>query len=134
MEIIEMLKALIITVFALSSSQVIAANRPLTSTEQTLVEESVRAQALDPESAKFRHNTFDTTADQYCGLVNMKNKMGGYNGYRVFQLRIDKTGGVIKAVTKTSIVETDNRDAGTKGLIGMLITSSCASRGYKVEY
>lgn len=48
-------------------------------------ERLVRAQLIDPESAEFSEVT--TKGNVTCGLVNSKNRMGGYTGRHLFLVR-----------------------------------------------
>lgn len=48
------------------------------------VETQVRARLNDPESARFSGVTFNRTKSVGCGLVNAKNRMGGYVGDTYF--------------------------------------------------
>lgn len=48
------------------------------------VEELVRSQLKDPDSAKFREITKKADGQYFCGEVNAKNSMGGYTGYQPF--------------------------------------------------
>jgi hypothetical protein len=124
----------LIAVLAMPSAASAAhASRPLTGSEKALVEHAVRAELLDPDSARFRHNLFRTSEDQYCGLVNAKNRMGGYIGYKVFSVNFTKSGGLIKKVTDVTVVATDDKDE-QGGVFGMITTSGCAAAGYKVDY
>ncbi|MFL6727878.1 MAG: hypothetical protein ACJ8FS_15390 [Sphingomicrobium sp.] len=124
----------LIAILALPSAAFAAhASRPLTAPEKALVEHAIRAELIDPDAARFRHNLFRTSEDQYCGLVNAKNRMGGYTGYKVFSVNFTKSGGVIKQVTDVTVVATDNGDE-PGGVLGMITTSGCAAAGYRVDY
>jgi hypothetical protein len=48
-------------------------------------ERAVRDQLIDPASAEFSEVT--TKGNVTCGLVNSKNRMGGYTGRQVFFVR-----------------------------------------------
>lgn len=130
-----MLRSAVLALAAVSiSSPVLAApSRPLSPAEKSMVEHAVRAQLLDPDGARFRHNAFRTGEDQYCGLVNAKNRMGGFTGYRVFSVDVVKSGGRIKHVTGATLVTSDD-PGGDGDALGMITTSGCAAAGYKVDY
>jgi hypothetical protein len=116
------------------SSGAMAATRPLSPAERAMIEHSIHAQLIDPDSALFRHNPLQLSSDQYCGMVNSKNRLGGYVGYKLFSTKLIKSGGVIKDVEEANIVQTDSKSEGMKGLVGMIQTSSCAAAGYRVDY
>lgn len=50
---------------------------------ESTVKNEVKAQLIDPDSAKFR-NIHIFKNGNYCGEVNAKNSMGGYSGFVVF--------------------------------------------------
>lgn len=50
---------------------------------ERLVKNEVRAQLVDPDSAKFRNIRIFENGN-YCGEVNAKNRMGGYSGFVEF--------------------------------------------------
>ena len=52
---------------------------------QNKVESKVRPLLIDPESAQFSEVTNDRDAS--CGLVNSKNRLGGYTGAKIFIIR-----------------------------------------------
>src|SRR5262249_49106386 len=55
------------------------APRELTESEKQIISNVVIQKLVDPESARFKWNTL-LNSKGYCGLVNAKNRMGGYNG------------------------------------------------------
>jgi hypothetical protein len=79
-----------------SSNPSTAASSPLSHTEQPaadveieVLENALKEDLTDPDSAKFRRLTlFDDPENpglmELCGEVNAKNRMGGYAGYRGF--------------------------------------------------
>jgi hypothetical protein len=66
--------------------------RPLKSAEQQLIQNSVKDELLDPDSAKFRMGPLTLAAWSYFGVVNSKNRMGGYTGFWTFRVDIKKDG------------------------------------------
>lgn len=75
----------------LMSSLVLAAapaERPLTPKEGALIKGSVEAKLLDPASAQFRLVPYRRGTNYYCGLVNARNRFGGYVGFRPFLARV----------------------------------------------
>lgn len=67
-------------------------SRALTPAEQRLIQNSVREELLDPDSAKFRMGPLMLAASSYCGVVNSKNRMGGYVGFWTFRVNIKEDG------------------------------------------
>lgn len=53
---------------------------------EAMVMEMVRQSLNDPESARFENVTFNPTTKFGCGLVNAKNRMGGYVGFTSFMM------------------------------------------------
>jgi hypothetical protein len=132
-ETLMMLRLTTLTAIAAVSSAAIAAapSRPLTASEKVVVEHAIRAQLSDPDSAKFRHNGYQAGSTWYCGLVNAKNRLGGFVGYKLFYVIVadgDKATGPIKAVRSSNIVSEDS------GLPYMLAESRCSVEGYKTSY
>lgn len=60
----------------------------LTNSEKKVVADSIRKELTDPDSARFKWaplagkatNADGSASATYCGLVNSKNRMGGYAG------------------------------------------------------
>lgn len=48
------------------------------------VEDKVKANLIDPSSAQFKSVVFYDSTKGACGLVNSKNKLGGYVGFKRF--------------------------------------------------
>jgi hypothetical protein len=77
-------------------------SRALTDQEKAVIEQAVRDNLKDPESARFKWlKTAD--AGEYCGAVNAKNaknEMGGYGGFKSFLIpvRRDGSGQIIETV------------------------------------
>jgi hypothetical protein len=78
------------TVLALSCIPALAAKpaQPSAAIEQAKymasVQEMVRNQLNDPESARFRNVFVAPDGFLVCGEINAKNRMGGYVGFRRF--------------------------------------------------
>ena len=53
------------------------------------IKNAVRESLNDPESAKFSKITFNSQTGYGCGLVNARNKLGGYVGKKRFVVSID---------------------------------------------
>lgn len=94
------------TVVVLSSPALSEApSRPLTAAEKAVIKRGFGEELLDPASAQF-HFGPDRPAAQagwkdkkYCGLVNAKNAYGGYTGYKVFTIFVERNakGRIVKA-------------------------------------
>jgi hypothetical protein len=59
---------------------------------------------IDPGSAIFRNVTYSSNSlfhgDTWCGEINVKNRMGGYVGWRPFKVEASKNGDVSISVRK----------------------------------
>ena len=60
--------------------------RQLTVNEQQIIEEAVSRSLIDPYSAAFGHMPL-RSKEGYCGVVNAKNRMGGYAGKAFFLVK-----------------------------------------------
>lgn len=65
------------------------AERPLKPAEAAAIKHTIEAQLVDPASAQFRMGPLRPASEYYCGLVNAKNRMGGYNGFEPFMVRFN---------------------------------------------
>lgn len=104
-----------------------AYGRPLTDDERISIENSVKENLKDPDSAKFYHGDFPypDTAMLYCGYVNAKNSYGGYTGKQLFSnfVAINNKGRLVTPVMDYS--------HSTGEFYGQdIIAVSCASAGY----
>ncbi|OSM04337.1 hypothetical protein [Magnetofaba australis] len=78
-------------VFSLSFSEGVAAETPeLTEADKKIIEDAVKEKLVDPFSAKFKWMPYNGDKT-YCGLVNAKNRMGGYTGFVPFTVLYMKT-------------------------------------------
>lgn len=67
--------------------------RKLTKNEIAAIEEAVKDQLKDPESARFKHSMYVANGKgEYCGLVNSKNSYGGYVGDTPFMVMLINNG------------------------------------------
>lgn len=77
-------------VVSMASHEAMARN--LTAKEKAIIAKAVKRELTDPESARFKWMPLANEVDMkspdvaatYCGLVNAKNKMGGYVGDKPF--------------------------------------------------
>lgn len=94
----------------------------LTKAQQEKLQIAVKDKLLDPDSARFKLPAYKG-GDVYCGLVNSKNRIGGYAGDSIFQAFIlkDAPSGFYVLGVGTA----NPNDPGTSALI-----TSCAEKGY----
>ena len=87
------LDALLFCLLVLIARPVLA--RDLLDVEKATIEKTVKGELSDPESARFKWVPLPAIGvTVYCGVVNSKNKFGGYAGdapYIVFLVWIDQT-------------------------------------------
>jgi len=57
---------------------------------------------IDPSSAMFRNITLDFS-NGWCGEINVKNRMGGYSGWKPFNIMVDNNGNVSVYVTEKNL-------------------------------
>jgi len=98
-----------------------ATGKQFSSQQKASIEQVIRDQLSDPDSAKFKFPAF-LGGQVYCGEVNAKNKMGGYNGFAPFQVFVlDRAG-------KSSFVVLG---VGEPGSSSQALRQSCAEAGYQ---
>lgn len=88
------MKKLIITTLFCSVFSFVAEARMLTDTEKQVIENSIRSQLKDPDSATFTfpnllEGNLTDLPGRYCGRVNAKNSYGGYSGNQWFATNIN---------------------------------------------
>ena len=101
--------------------------RDLLDKEKTIIAKTVKGQLLDPESARFKWVPVQTVGiSAYCGIVNSKNRFGGYAGdspYIVFLVwDYDKTVGM------AAPLKIGSNDPNAPETVATLQT--CEKRGY----
>ncbi|WP_095058022.1 hypothetical protein [Pseudomonas sp. Irchel s3f7] len=104
----------------LFSAQIFA--KDFTSEQKKKLQDVVRDQLLDSESAKFKLGKYQG-GTVYCGLVNSKNSFGGYAGNAVFQVFVLPSGGYQFL---------GMGDGDSESVPSVTITQSCAEHGYKL--
>ena len=130
-----------VSVIALVAAPMIIAasarERPLKASEAAAIKHSIEAQLVDPSSAQFRMGPIRPASEYYCGLVNAKNRMGGYNGFEPFMVRFNPDRTIKIAVTPgsagggpTSLSE----DAFLKDALRQSIEQKCTENGYSTAY
>ena len=100
--------------------------RALTAAEKAAISVIVADQLIDPDSAKIRWaKVKDDT--YYCGMINGKNRMGGYAGFTPFIINL-------KPVTAAWGVKSFNADK-PYGLsrLGLEWYSNCRDAGYGLD-
>lgn len=61
----------------------------LTESNKAAIIKAVKENLIDPESANFKFvHSSPNEKNVYCGLVNSKNRFGGYTGFTVYQVMI----------------------------------------------
>ena len=102
--------------------------RPLSTAERAIVELVVKESLVDPESARIEIRPFILGSDLVCGRVNSKNNMGGYTGFRAFEVRIEKTAG--GAIRGGSLPE--HYGWGDELSSAIMASAHCQEAGYNV--
>ena len=100
--------------------------RDLMDAEKEEISKTVRRELIDPESARFKWVPVSAVgAKVYCGLVNSKNRLGGYTGdapYAVFLVWID---GTIKLAAPLGIGSNDGESPAS-----IATRKTCDKEGY----
>lgn len=112
------------------------AERVLGAAEETAIKHAIEAQLVDPASAQFRMGPIRPASEYYCGLVNAKNRMGGYNGFEPFMVRFnpDRT---IRIALLPGAATGPFRGADNAALRDALrqsIRQKCTENGYSTAY
>lgn len=128
-----------LTAVAISAAAVaVPIGKPLTPAEKAMIQHAVRAELLDPDGAQFRLGADNVKAEKYCGLVNAKNSYGGYTGYKVFFIIVDRDakGRIVKA-EYPQIIGARHNGSDPDGLSSMLdrvTVDTCRENGFAVDY
>jgi len=104
----------------------------LTNSEKKVVADSIRKELTDPDSAKFKWvplvgkttNAGGSASATYCGLVNSKNRMGGYAGdapFIVFLMWVNNK--FLSAVVRVGSANWESTESKS-------IVETCMSSGY----
>ena len=100
--------------------------RDLLDSEKAVIEKTVKAELSDPESARFKWVPVPALGvNTYCGLVNSKNRFGGYAGdapYIVFVIWKDE------AIRVAAPLRIGSNDQTSPASIATLQT--CEKNGY----
>ena len=126
--------ALIVAPVLLAAS---SAERPLRANEKAAITHSIEAKLVDPASAQFRLGPTRPGSEYYCGLVNAKNRMGGYNGFEPFLVRYnpDRTIKIATLPSAASIGPSGRFDATIHQRLWLpLVSATCAKEGYSTAY
>lgn len=110
--------------------------RPLKAAEKAAITHEIGAKLLDPASAQFRMGPIRPASEYYCGLVNAKNRMGGYNGFEPFLVRYnpDRTIKIVLLPGESSGPFGGADNAALRDALRQSIREKCAENGYSTEY
>ena len=116
-----------------------SAVRPLTNAETLVVQRAVAARLIDPRSAQFDMEPYRVGSDYYCGLVNARNRMGGYVGVRLFLVQLRAAGHQSRpSAPITSVaavfIPGDPSYVGRQAPLLQHIYDTCAANGYAAEH
>lgn len=104
------------------------AQRQLTAQERALIQNTVVSELTDPDSAQFKMLPLAIASDQYCALVNAKNRFGGYVGFRPFIIYVEKDDrGEVVSVNRLSI------DSGRSAFASRFTRTACEAEGYNLN-
>lgn len=119
---------------AASSAATTHAGKPLTPSEKAIIEHAVRAELMDPDSAQFRLGPDHPEAKaKYCGLVNAKNGYGGYTGYKLFTIFVDRD--AKGHITDASYPDIQTEDgAFMRAALIRANTLQCKEAGFNTDY
>jgi hypothetical protein len=111
------------------------AERPLKPAEKSAITHEIEAKLLDPASALFRMGPIRPASEYYCGLVNAKNRMGGYNGFEPFMVRFNPDRTIKIALTPgDGTGPAGVADAQMSSMYRQMIRQTCAQNGYNTDY
>lgn len=122
------MKYFIVALLILSGLSQEALSAELSNKDKSIISDAVREKLSDPDSAKFKWLPVITNelAGSYCGLVNSKNRFGGYVGYvpyLVFFTRLP-TGEIFNAMAIR--VASGNEES----ISSQVTIDACARSGY----
>lgn len=107
--------------------------RPLRPAEATAIKQAIETQLVDPSSAQFHMGAIHPASEYYCGLVNAKNRMGGYNGFEPFMVRFnpDRTIKIVIMPERAGGGPLSlSEDAFLRDSLRQTIRQKCAENGY----
>lgn len=113
-----------------------AAERSLKPAEAAGIKHAIEAQLVDPSSAQFRMGPIRPASEFYCGLVNAKNRMGGYNGFEPFMVRFnpDRTIKIALLPGAATGPFGGGDNAALRDALRQSIRQKCAENGYRADY
>lgn len=85
--------AALVAMLVFTSAEAQAKTRALSNAERLIVEKAIKDTLVDPDSAKFEIKPLIVGSKLACGRFNSKNRMGGYTGYKAFEVAIVTNGG-----------------------------------------
>ncbi|HEY0626122.1 MAG TPA: hypothetical protein VGD10_05255 [Allosphingosinicella sp.] len=112
------------------------AERPLSAAETTAIRHAIEVRLVDPSSAQFRMGPIRPASEYYCGLVNAKNRMGGYNGFEPFMVRFNPDRTIKIALLPGAAMGPfgGGDSAALRDALRQSIRQKCAESGYSTEY
>lgn len=113
------------------------AERPLEAAEAAAIKHAIEAQLVDPASAQFRMGPIRPSSEYYCGLVNAKNRMGGYNGFEPFMVRFNPDRTIKIALlpgAATGPFGAPSDTAMLRNAMRQSIRQKCTEQGYSAGY
>jgi hypothetical protein len=102
-----------------------ASAKDFNASQKRAIEKAIKEKLIDPESARFKFPEIATT-DVYCGLVNSKNRMGGYTGDAVFQVLVTPQG-----KSGTFVYVFGIGDADPESSTSAILLKTCSDKGYR---
>jgi len=124
----QILSLLVLVLTALFGESVIA--RDFSEAEKEVVENGVKDELKDPESARFKWvPVLDGEPSFYCGMVNAKNSYGGYTGDVPFTVFIVWIEGEVKDAGIIGLGTTDPGSARS-----LATYQQCEKHGYDKLY
>lgn len=121
---------LIIASAALTGVNAQAKTRVLTLKERAIVQQAVKADMLDPDSAKIEILPYVEGSKWACGRVNGKNRFGGYVGYLPFGVMVTNTPARVIKTAEKSAQYSDWADEQT---LAILAVAHCREAGYALD-
>ncbi len=101
-----------------------------------MIQHEIQSGLADPESAQFKLGPDQTGTDEYCGIVNAKNAMGGYAGFRPFKVFVvrDKAGRITKAHDGSVMSVPSGGSDDLLAVSHSIAIRNCKSEGFTVDY
>ncbi len=115
-----MILAILGAVAALFLASPPAIARELLAHEKAVIEQTIKDQLKDPDSARFKWADYRTGSTVYCAEVNAKNSYGGYTGFVPFAVFVvQTTDGKIRGAAPLSMGTGDPASVDTRVTLKM---------------